>query len=125
MKLSDAEWTVMNVVWNRKPVSVRDVLERIESQTCWAYSTTKTVLTRLAEKGVLKTHKRANVTYFEPAVSRRTARRSALRSLVSKAFDGTVSSLVHHMVAQERLSKSDKAKLLAMLRQVDRGSKPK
>ena len=51
MRLSDAEWIVMNAVWDR-PVesSVRDVLEVVEPQTSWAYQTVQTIMVRLAQK---------------------------------------------------------------------------
>lgn len=119
MKLSEAEWTVMNAVWKRSPASARDVLETIESETGWAYTTVKTMLTRLVEKGALKTHKRANTGLFEPTVSRSQARRSAVRSLLEKAFDGTFGSLVQHMITQEKLSAKERKKLAAMLTELE------
>jgi BlaI family penicillinase repressor len=120
MKLSDAEWTVMNAVWERSPASVRDVLERIGGETGWAYTTVKTILERLVEKGALSASKRANASLFEPRVTQRQARRSAVRSLVEKAFDGTFGSLLTHLVAEEKLSARDRHKLAEMLEELDR-----
>jgi BlaI family penicillinase repressor len=120
VKLSDAEWTVMSVVWRDAPVSARDVLEAVSHETGWAYTTVKTLLARLVEKGVLRTRKRANTNLFEPLISREQARKSALRSLVERAFDGTFGSLVQHMIATERLSDSDRRRLAAMLAESDR-----
>ena len=60
-RLSEAEWRVMNVVWAQAPVSTRDVLERVEDETKWAYTTVKTVLDRLVTKnarGLAKFQKR-------------------------------------------------------------------
>ncbi len=119
MKLSDAEWTVMNAVWERSPASGRDVLERIEDETGWAYSTVKTILARLVDKGALRSRMRANTSLYEPRVTRDQARRTALRSLVDRAFDGTFGSLLQHMVAEEKLSKKDRAKLADMLAELD------
>ncbi len=115
MKLSDTEWTVMNAVWASHPASVRDVLERVGDETDWAYTTVKTILGRLVEKGALSTRKRANVSLFEPLVSRSQARGSALRSLVERAFDGTFGSLFQHMLADEKLSKRDREELASLL----------
>ncbi|MEE9126017.1 MAG: BlaI/MecI/CopY family transcriptional regulator [Planctomycetota bacterium] len=116
MKLSDTEWTVINVVWERSPASARDVLEQTEAQTGWAYTTVKTILSRLVEKGALRTRKRANTSLYEPLVSRKDARRSAVRSLLDRAFDGTFGGLLQHLVTDEKLSKKDRERLEAMLR---------
>ncbi len=116
VKLSDAEWTVIKVVWERFPATARDVLEKIESETGWAYTTVKTILSRLVEKGALRVRKRANTSVYEPVVSRKDARSSALRMLLDRAFDGTFGSLLQHMVTDEKLSKKDRDRLRAMLR---------
>lgn len=77
MKLSDTEWTVMHVLWKRSPASVRDVLEAVEADTGWAYTTVKTILGRLAEKGVVAVRKRAN-TSLKSAVNKHGKQRSDL-----------------------------------------------
>jgi BlaI family penicillinase repressor len=115
IRLSDAEWTVMNAVWERSPASARDVVERVGPDSQWAYTTVKTLLQRLVDKGALSVRMRANQGLYEPLVTREKARRSALRSLLDKAFDGTFGSLLTHMVTEERLSAKDKARLQAML----------
>ncbi len=120
MKLSDAEWTVMNVVWDRSPASGRDVLEAVEKKTRWAYTTVKSLLARLEEKGAVRMRKRGNTSYFEPAVSRDHARRSAVRSLLEKAFDGAAGSLVQHMLKTERLSEKDRRKLAELISEMER-----
>lgn len=119
MRLTDSEWIVMNALWRETPASVREVLERIEPQTGWAYTTVKTMLTRLAEKGLVHTSRRGNAILFEPAISREQARRSALRSLLDKAFDGAFGSLLQHLLAEERLSPRDKQKLADLLGELD------
>ena len=120
MKLNDSEWTVMQAVWQRSPASARDVLERVVDDTDWAYSTVKTVLARLVEKGALREQKRANTSLYEPLVTREAARREAVRSLLDKAFDGTFGSLVQHMVSAEKLNKREREKLARMLSELDR-----
>src|SRR5262245_45157905 len=102
MRLTDAEWVVMTALWGRSPASVRDVLERLPPGTSWAYTTVKTLLTRLVEKGAVHARKRANTSLFEPLVTRQQARRSALRSLLNRAFEGTFGALFQHLLAEER-----------------------
>jgi len=120
LKLSDAEWTVMRAVWARTPASARDVLEHAEGETEWAYTTVKTLLARLVEKGAVSMRMRGNVSLYEPRVTMRQARIAALRSLVDRAFDGTFGTLLQHLIAEEKLSPRDRAALARMIEDIDR-----
>lgn len=124
VQLSDAEWTVMDIVWKRGEVTVRDVLGAVESDTGWAYSTVKTLLHRLAEKGAVRVGKRRNASVFEAAIRQQAARGAALRALVRRAFDGTFGSLVHHLVADETLSRDERDALAQLLRAEGLDSQP-
>lgn len=115
MRFSEAEWKVMRVVWRRPGVAVREVVAELEGETGWSYSTVKTMLARLAEKGVLSLEKDANLYRYTATVNERDARRSALRSLLDRAFDGTLGSLLHHLVAEEKLSRREVEELRALL----------
>ena len=119
MRLSDAEWTVMRAVWNRAPATARDILDDVGDETGWAYTTVKTLLARLVEKGALSEVRQANVNIYEPRITRNEARGSALRSLLDRAFDGTFGSLFQHLITEERLSKRDVQTLEQMLQEVD------
>lgn len=109
----------MNVVWECPPASVLDVYERVEPQTGWAYTTVKTILCRLVDKGALKAGKRANASLFEPLITQKEAQRSAVRRLIDRVFSGTFGSLVLHLMNEEKLSKTDRKKLLHMLAELD------
>jgi BlaI family penicillinase repressor len=119
MKLSDAEWNVMQALWQHSPASVRDVLEALQDSTGWSYSTVKTMLERLAEKEALRVQRRGNVMLYEPLITRQQAQRAALGSLLEKAFDGAFGSLVACFVEQESLSPKERRKLAEMLIEAD------
>ncbi|MEJ2077212.1 MAG: BlaI/MecI/CopY family transcriptional regulator [Acidobacteriota bacterium] len=109
MRLSDAEWIVMNAVWDR-PVesSVRDVLEVVEPQTSWAYQTVQTIMVRLAQKKALRSRLRANTRLYTALITREQAQRSALKSLIEKAFSGAAAPLVQALVSEEYLTAVEK-----------------
>lgn len=128
VKLSDSEWIVMRAIWQaspegERPISAREVLERVDDETSWAYNTVKTLMTRLVDKGALKERKRANTSVYLPIISQPQARRFALSSLVERAFDGTFGSLLQHMVAEQKLSSKERQELTAMLDEMDQGKR--
>lgn len=117
IQLSEAEWKIMNAVWERNPASVRDVMDVLGRSNSWAYSTIKTMMSRLVEKGALATRKRANTSLFEPLLSKKRARQAALRSLLDRAFEGAVGPFVSFLVDEETLSDRDRSRLEQMLKE--------
>lgn len=115
MRLSETEWRVMNVLWDHGPRSARQVLDEVGDATEWAYTTVKTILSRLAEKGAVSVSMRGNASVYAPEVTRDDARRSALRGLLDRAFDGTFGSLIHHLVEDETLTAGDRRELRTLL----------
>lgn len=113
--LSDAEWKVMNVVWETAPTDARTVLEALEDETGWAYTTVKTMLQRLVDKGALRVRKVGIKSVYRPRIERDDAQRGALRALVDKAFGGMSKAMMHMLMSEETLSKRDRATLRRML----------
>ncbi|HEU4339419.1 MAG TPA: BlaI/MecI/CopY family transcriptional regulator [Planctomycetota bacterium] len=120
MALSEAEWKVMEALWERSPATVRDVLGRLPAGTGWAYTTVKTILERLAAKGAIRRRQRDRAGWFEPVLTRNKARRSAVRSLLDRAFDGAFGSLLHHLASEEKISAGDRRRLMELLEEDDR-----
>src|SRR6185295_20290732 len=93
-ELSDAEWKVIRALWTRHPASARDVLETLHGETGWAYTTVKTLLARLVDKGAASMRLRANTSLYEPLVSEDDARRTEVKALLDRAFDGAFAPML-------------------------------
>ena len=115
MKLSDAEWQIMNALWEKHPATAREISQNLPRSVNWAYTTVKTMLTRLAEKRAVSETKRGNVCFYDPLVSRQKARSSALKNLANQAFDGAFGPLMHFLVEEEKLSKKQRAEIIQTL----------
>jgi len=111
MRLSNSEWQIMNAVWERYPATAREVAERLPDNR-WAYTTIKTMLTRLVAKSALSERKRANTSVYEPLITRDRARRSAITSLIEHAFDGAVEPFLGFIAKNSRLSEEQRQELL-------------
>lgn len=62
------------------PPSAREVLERVEPETGWAYTKVTTILNCLVEKGILQVRKRAGARFYDSLVTWTRAKRSAASS---------------------------------------------
>lgn len=121
MRLSDTEWTAMQALWEDAPATAREVHGRVVGATEWSYSTLRTILRRLEEKGAVASTMRGQQALYEPQVTREVARRSALTSLVDRAFGGRLGSLVQHLAGDASLSAAEREELARMLAGEDRG----
>jgi BlaI family penicillinase repressor len=115
MKLTEPEWLIMNALWDNHPAKARDVVERLPSTVNWAYTTVKTMLDRLVEKKAVGKSKRGNIGLYEPLVSRRQARRTAMRIMLDQAFDGAFGPMMHFLVEDESLSAGERKELIKIL----------
>ena len=117
MKLSESEWQIMNALWERYPASAREILERLPKNVSWAYTTLKTMLTRLVGKNVISERKRANTSIYEPRLTRKKAQRNALRVLMDQAFDGAMGPLMHFLIEDQKLSNKQRKDLIQLLQE--------
>lgn len=115
MKLTEPEWIIMNVLWEKHPARARDIFERLPSTVNWAYTTVKTMLDRLVEKKAVSKSKRANAGLYVPLLSRRQARKTALKMVLDRAFDGAFGPMMSFLVEQENLSAGQRKELIKIL----------
>ena len=114
-KLTEAEWQIMNALWQAHPATARQITDRLPPGVSWAYTTIKTMLTRLAEKKAVREQKQGRTSVYDPLVSRSAARRTALKSLANQAFDGAFGPLMHFLLEDQGLTKKQRAELLSLL----------
>lgn len=115
MKLTEAEWQIMNALWQKHPATARNIMERLDRRVNWAYTTIKTLLTRLVEKKAVTEAKHGNTSFYDPVVSQQKARLSAFRSLLDQAFDGAMGPLVHFLAEEKQLTAQEKEELARIL----------
>ena len=103
--LTRRERQIMDILYKRGRATANEVLEDLPGNS--HYSTVRTQLRVLEEKGHV-THEEAGVRYvYMPAVPRRAARKSALRHLVDTFFDGSAEQVVAAVLGGEGARLSD------------------
>ncbi len=97
--ISDAEFRLCLFVWELEPVFSGELVKRCANSYGWARSTTHTLIRRLMDRGVLK-NSNGIVTSL---ISKEQVQAAALRNLIEKRFDNSVSSLRDALDRQEEL----------------------
>jgi BlaI family penicillinase repressor len=115
MQISDAEWSVMNLVWSSSPIEAADVIEQIAADNGWSAATVKTMLHRLVRKGLLATEQNGKKYLYTPAVRREACVRQASRSFLDRVFSGDATPALLHFVKTAKLTATDIEAIQALL----------
>ena len=115
-KISEAEWTVMEVVWRRHPVTALQVVQQLTHHKQWQDQTIRTMLRRLIRKKALTYKAEGNVYYYAPAVSRDQCVRGESQSFLRRVFGGAAAPLLVQLMHETRLSPAEIAELKRILR---------
>ena len=114
--LTEAEWAIMEVVWQQEPCAAGSVQESLDASHGWAYSTVKTTMDRMVAKGLLATHAIRNLNLYTSLVSRDEAQRSELKQCLRRAFDGALTPMIQFLIDQEELSEAELQELRTLIR---------
>jgi BlaI family penicillinase repressor len=116
--LTMAEAEVMNVIWDRSPASVPDILDGMTRSL--AYTTVMTTVRILEDKGfVAKCGKRGRAFLYQPEADRDEVRGSMSNELADRLYNGSVKSLVLNLVQQEDITADDLAEVKRMIEELE------
>jgi predicted transcriptional regulator len=118
--LGKLEREVMEFVWSRGEVSVRDFYEQDSNQL--AYTTVMTTLDRLYKKGLLSRRKEGKAFFYLARQSKTEFKQGFVRRLVNTVFQGTEEARPLLASLVESVSEHDR-KLLDDLEQMVKAAK--
>ncbi len=119
--LTRRERQIMDILYRRGRASAAEVMSELPGDT--HYSTVRTQLRVLEQKGHAR-HEELGLRYvYMPAVPRHAARKSALNHLVDTFFDGSVSQVVAALIGPgaSRLSEDDLARISELIAKARKG----
>ena len=119
-RISEAEWTVMEVVWRRHPISALEVVQELVHARDWQDQTIRTMMRRLVAKKALTYRAEGKVFYYEPAVTRDQCVRVASQSFLRRVLGGAVQPLLVQLVQEAKLSPAEIAELKRILREKEK-----
>ncbi len=100
-QIGDLEADVMSVIWEKGQATVQDVLDDLAPRRSLAYTTVMTVMSRLAEKGILQREKVGRAFVYRPVVPQEKAAGSLLRSLVRRLYAGATGKAIAQLLESE------------------------
>lgn len=115
-RIGEAEYAVMEVLWQDAPLTAAEVAERVPSAREWSIRTVKTMLGRLLAKGILAHEEDGRRYLYRPAIARADYVAQESGRLIDRMFGGKVTPLVAHLAERDRLTPADIAEIEALLK---------
>lgn len=120
VSISDAEWQVMNIIWDGQPLTSQEIVSRLSDQAEWAPQTIKTMLHRLVKKEVLTFEEQGNRYVYRSRVKRSACVKQASRAFLDRVFESEPGPLLAHFMQHTKLSDKDIAELRRILDEKER-----
>jgi BlaI family penicillinase repressor len=114
--ITEAEWEVMAVVWERTPVAASTIVELVERRKQWTLATVRTLLRRLVNKGALKQEPEGKRYIYTPLISMAECARRESESFLDRVLGRAPSEAILHLVKRADLSREDIHELQKILR---------
>jgi len=117
-RISDAEWQVMNVIWDTGKTTSQAIVQQLKSETNWSEMTIKSLIGRLVKKKVAgyevdKNDKR--IYYYYPIIKRDQCIRDETNIFLKKFYNGALSSMLSSFVKKNELTREEMDELIKIL----------
>ncbi|WP_448661719.1 BlaI/MecI/CopY family transcriptional regulator [Sphingomonas sp. CJ20] len=115
-RISEAEHAVMEVLWERAPLTAQEVAERVPAERGWSANTVKTLLGRLLAKSIIAHEEEGRRYLYRPLVQRADYVAGESRKLMDRLFGGKLMPLVAHLAERDQITDQDIVEIEALLK---------
>ncbi len=114
-KISDAEWQVMKVLWEKSPVNSNHIVEKLTAETLWKPKTIRTLINRLTSKNAVGFNKDGRQYMYYPLLLEKECVRQETRSFLNRIRAKSLKQLLAAFLEEENLSKEEIKELKTIL----------
>jgi predicted transcriptional regulator len=120
---TDAELSILRVLWELGPCTVREVTDAVQEDRGTGYTTALKLLQIMTEKGLVRRDDRERTHIFEAAVARDQTQRQLVADLLERAFGGSAEQLVVQALSAKRASREELSQIRKLLDELEGGSR--
>ena len=107
IRISESEWEVMKIVWDKKEVTSNEIIEEFKDKRDWKAATVKTLISRLLNKEAISFNKKGKEYLYYPLIEEEKTVIEESMSFINRVFNGSISDLLLNFVKSEKLTEED------------------
>lgn len=120
VKISEAEWSIMKVLWdgcaeNGRGMTLGEIVQCLTESTGWSNTTIRTLIIRLAEKGAVEIDKTTGVYKYTPKSSKTDCVKCEVDSFIARVFDDSTFNLMASLVRVGNLTEKEREEIINIL----------
>lgn len=113
--LTEAELRLMEVLWEKGPASVHQLLEALPEKPALAYNSVLTTIRILEKKGYVEHTKDGRAHIYTARIAREEASRYEIRNLVNRFFKSSHELLVLNLLEDKNLDTEELQRVKALI----------
>lgn len=115
VKISDAEWKIMNILWEEQPKTMMQITKELQEETDWSKHTVMTYLKRMEAKKIIHYIEGEKAKLYYTDLERKEAVIQESRNFLNKVFRGNRGLMMTTMLEQTNLTDEDIDELIHLL----------
>ena len=119
IKPTERELSILSILWELGPSTVRQVNEAMNAETETGYTTTLKLMQIMTEKGLLSRDESQRQHVYEVAISQENAQKQLVVDLLDKVFSGSASKLVLRALSSKKVSAKELSQIRKILDQME------
>ncbi len=120
---TEAELTILRVLWQHGPRSVREIHRVMNEAKATGYTTVLKLLQIMTQKGLVERDESLRPQIYRPRYSEEQTQRQLLRDLMHRAFGGSVRTLVMRALSANKASPEELKAIDKLLERFEGGAK--
>jgi len=114
-KISEAEWEVLRVLWEKETCTASEVIEVLANNTNWKPTTVKTLLARLVKKNAVGFREVDRTYSYFPLITQTECIKVENRSFLQRVYGGALKPMLVQFIRDEKLTADDIEELKRLL----------
>jgi BlaI family transcriptional regulator, penicillinase repressor len=114
-RLGTVQFQIMQVLWQRGPLTARQITDELARTSPITHSTVQTLLRQLESKEAIAHETQDRAFVYRPLIQQSDLTQNPLREVLTRAYQGSVINLMSHLLRTEKLSPEELARLRTMI----------
>ncbi len=118
---TEKELEILQILWMKGPVAVKDVHEAMGGEAQNGYTTILKLLQIMHEKGLVSRQKSGKLHLYEAIVSKKDTRQFMLDKMIHTVFQGSAMELVMSALGNKKSTKEELSEIKRYLEELEGG----